>query len=315
MKAIEFFSGIGAFAEAVRNYEIDVVAAFDQNEIANQVYAHNFSLQPHSRNLDSIKLPELPQADLWWMSPPCTPFSVRGKQKGLHDPRAASLRNLIDLATASALPQYILIENVVGFKKSDASSFLQKKLAPHGYDFVDFDLCSTQFGVPMRRPRYFLVAMRTAPASRQCEAASIRRGKGPDASLCENGHKSQLHEFLTDDADGDLLVPREVMQRYEQGFDIVDVNDAAAELICFTKNYERCMKASGSLLRTGNGVRRVSPEEILRLLGFAESFIFPVEISRSLRWRLLGNSVDVRAIRFIVESLGIAAKKTAAVER
>jgi site-specific DNA-cytosine methylase len=307
VKAIEFFSGIGAFAEAVRNYEIDVVAAFDQNEVANQVYAHNFSLQPCNRNLDSVKLPDLPQADLWWMSPPCTPFSVRGKQNGLQDPRAASLRNLLELAVAGALPLYILIENVVGFRNSDASDLVQKKLAPYGYDFVEFELCSTQFGVPMRRPRYFLVARRECVENGG--AAANLSWQRPDRL------PMRLQEFLTDDDDGDLLVPEAVMQRYEQGFDIVDVNDAAAELICFTKNYERCMKASGSLLRTGKGVRRVSPEEILRLLGFCESFIFPREVNRSLRWRLLGNSVDVRAIRFIVETLGIAARKTAGVER
>jgi site-specific DNA-cytosine methylase len=313
VKAIEFFSGIGAFAEAVRNYEIDVVAAFDQNEAANETYAHNFSLQPCSRNLDSIKLSELPQADLWWMSPPCTPFSVRGKRKGLQDPRAASLRNLIEIAATTAMPQYILIENVVGFRNSDAANFVQRKLAPHGYDFVEFDLCSTQFGVPMRRRRYFLVAGRTFAGNGAIPAGSLM----PPILSRESPGRSplRLQEFITEDADGDLLVPEAVMERYEQGFDIVDVNDAEAQLICFTKNYERCMKASGSLLRTGKGIRRVSPEEILRLLGFSESFIFPREISRSLRWRLLGNSVDVRVIKFILESLGIAAKKTAGVER
>lgn len=311
MRAIEFFSGIGAFAEAVRNYEIEVVAAFDQNEIANRVYAHNFRLQPHNRNLDSIKLTELPLSDLWWMSPPCTPFSVRGKQKGLDDPRAASFVNLIDLAAAGALPQYILVENVVGFRDSDGPGFLRSRLAPNGYQFAEFNLCSTQFGVPMRRPRYFLAAVRQHFAGGRCDSDLLQHSPG----RVDSGDKLRLQEFLTEDDDGDLLVPEEVMQRYQQGFDIVDLNDAEAALTCFTKNYERCMKASGSLVRTNAGIRRVSPEEILRLLGFCESFTFPPDINRSLRWRLLGNSVDVRSIRYIMDSLGIAAKKTARVER
>jgi len=339
VKAIEFFSGIGAFAEAVRNYEIDVVAAFDQNEAANRVYAHNFALQPCSRNLDSIKLKDLPRANLWWMSPPCTPFSVRGKQKGLQDPRAASLRNLIDIATR-ALPEYILIENVVGFKNSGAASHVREMLAPHGYQFEQFDLCSTEFGVPMRRPRHFVVARHESVERRsESDAARLpvmaeppvlcRQDGGPlkgaehsdmagigsaIGSPCRNGRR-RLREFLMEDADADLLLSDAVRQRYELGFDIVDADDAEAELICFTKNYERCMRASGSLLRTVDGIRRVSPEEILRLLGFSESFIFPAHISRSLRWRLVGNSVDVRAIKFILDSLGITALETVGVER
>src|SRR3990167_940922 len=95
LSAIEFFSGIGAFAEATSNSDIAVIQAFDQSAVANQVYEHNFERKPRSRNLDSIAASEIPKADLWWMSPPCTPFSVRGRRKDDKDPRAKSLLNLI----------------------------------------------------------------------------------------------------------------------------------------------------------------------------------------------------------------------------
>ncbi|MGH9548353.1 MAG: DNA cytosine methyltransferase, partial [Terriglobales bacterium] len=65
LKAIEFFSGIGAFAQAAREFDLEVIAAFDQNESANIVYAHNFGWQPSHRNLDSIQKCDLPDADVW----------------------------------------------------------------------------------------------------------------------------------------------------------------------------------------------------------------------------------------------------------
>jgi len=361
VRAIEFFSGIGAFAEATRNCEIEVVAAFDQNSAANSVYAHNFSLQPYSRNLDTIKLDDIPPADLWWLSPPCTPFSVRGKQRGLNDPRAVSFLNLITLAR-TATPQYVLIENVLGFRDSPALDQAKLKLEPLGYYFIQHNLCSTQFGVPMRRPRHFVVACRRAgarervtlgnadlqpafehasgnaafehqmpPGWRRSQAGSASgtadlrpafehapgsAGFQPASSGSSPNpeRKMQLRDFLSDDSD-DLFLPNEVMSRYERGFDIVDPSEPEAELICFTKNYERCMRASGSLIRTKSGTRRVSPEEILKLLGFSDRFCFPDQISRSLRWRLVGNSVDVRAIKFILSSIGVIASEKALVER
>lgn len=49
MRALEFYSGIGglhwALLEAVPGAE--VVSAFDINEVANDVYEHNFGCRPH----------------------------------------------------------------------------------------------------------------------------------------------------------------------------------------------------------------------------------------------------------------------------
>ncbi len=282
MKAIEFFSGIGAFSEAARNFEIEVVAAFDQNVEANETFAHNFALKPSDRTLDSLKADYLPTAEIWWLSPPCTPYTVRGHRKDLADNRAKSLLNLIQLMV-KLQPETIMIENVLAFKSSQANQHLRDSLTRNGYRFVSFDLCSSDFGVPMKRPRHFIVAT--------LNSSLINRFKPFSRSTTESiGLNSFLH------ADGaELLVPPDIMSRYGDGFDLVE-RQTNQLLSCFTKNYAKCMKASGSLLNTELGPRRFSPEEILRLLGFSEAYNFPNSISTQARWRLVGNSVDVRAI-------------------
>lgn len=286
MKAVEFFSGIGAFSEAAKRFGVEVIAAFDQNGEANATFAYNFGLQPLRCTLDSVNCHQIPDADLWWLSPPCTPYTVRGAGRGLADNRAKSLINLVALAT-EILPSILLLENVSAFCNSPAERFLQEQLGPCGYQFSSLHLCSTRFGVPMRRPRYYVAAARKAQVLLSSPSAVLT---------------TPLSEFLLDE-DPTLLVPVAILTRYGEGFDLVDPDLAGQTLSCFTRNYAKCMKASGSLLQTRCGLRRVSPEEILALLGFSSRFCFPMAITREQRWRLAGNSVDVRAIEHLLSAI------------
>jgi len=289
LTAVEFFSGIGAFAEACRFSAIEVVAAFDQNEHANKVYESNFGLKPDSRNLESLKSGDIPRASIWWMSPPCTPFSRRGKQKDEEDPRAQALLNLIEILP-DHLPDYFFMENVEGFIDSNVGERLNKTLDEHGYKRKSFNICSSMFGVPMRRPRHFIAASRLKqPVSPLVEAFAETR---------------RLAEFLTRNTDESLFLKGSEVQKYRAVLNIVDYQDENAYLICFTRGYYKCRTASGSLIQLPDGnVRFVAPEEILDLFGFSKTFSFPASMPMPTRWRLVGNSVDVRAIKAVMSSL------------
>jgi DNA (cytosine-5)-methyltransferase 1 len=297
VKAVEFFSGIGAFAEAARLFGIEVIAAFDQSKIANVVYQHNFGLRPWNRNLDTLPDWSIPDADMWWMSPPCTPFSVRGKRRDVEDPRARSLLHLIELA-GILRPCLIAIENVMGFSGSEAEQLLWKSLSSKGYESRAWDLCSLDFGTPMRRRRRFVIFLRQPLSFRS--TANLFTPFRSSADLIPP--MRPLSEFLFDDSDY-LYLDQDVLQRYGEGFDIIDPTNPAATLICFTKNYASCMRASGSLVQTPRGIRRVSPEEILGLLGFRSAYSIPESVEREWQWRLVGNSVDVRAITYLLQQI------------
>jgi DNA (cytosine-5)-methyltransferase 1 len=283
VRAIEFFSGIGAFAQAASRHHLDVVAAFDQNEAANAVYEHNFAMPPSKINLDSIKIEQIPVASIWWMSPPCTPYTVRGNRRDLLDPRAKSFLNLLT-AAQKLTPEIIIIENVTGFRDSQAKAMAARTLKGSGFSMLELDLCPTQFGIPMRRPRHFVVfSQRALPEI---------------PAVTHPNHR--LSEFLQE-PDAALFLDEQIEKRYGPGFDVVNADDPTAEAICFTKNYARCMKASGSMLKHAHRLRRFSPAEILRLLGFSDDFSFPASINLEQQWKLVGNSVDVRAIDLILQ--------------
>ena len=70
---------------------------------------------------------------------------------------------------------------------------------------------------------------------------------------------------------------------------------------CFTSSYGREYLRSGSYLRRGPTVRRFSPAEIARLLHLPGSFEFPPHMEFGLRYRLLGNSVNVAVARELLK--------------
>lgn len=289
-RAVEFFSGIGAFAAGVAGLEVQVVAAFDQNDAANRTYAANHGLVPSSRNLDTIPFAAVPDADLWWLSPPCTPYSRRGARKDDEDPRAASFLNLMRLMYLKR-PRALVVENVAGFAGSRVHAALLRVLGEIGYAVAEVDLCPTLFGVPMRRPRRFVVARLGAPVS--LVAPPIAEVRDPP-----------LAAYLDAECDPELLVPPDVVARYGSGFNVVRPDDPQASVICFTSGYQRSVMAAGSYLRVDHErVRRLAPHEIVRLLGFPVRFAFPAEVPISTQYRLAGNSVDVRAVRWLIAPL------------
>jgi DNA (cytosine-5)-methyltransferase 1 len=288
LTALELFSGIGAFSAGIAGRPVEVRAAFDQNDAANLTYRANFGLVPTARNLDAVSARDLPEADLWWMSPPCTPYSVRGHRRDDEDPRAASFLNLI-ARLEKARPGALMVENVAGFVGSKVHARLLEALKTCGYGVAEVDLCPTQFGVPMRRPRHYVIGARGRALALPATPAEPRR---------------PLSDFLETEPAAELTVPREVVGRYGRSFNVVEPGDPEATAICVTSGYYRSVRAAGSYVRLPDGgVRRLSPGEVLGLLGFPATFGFPADVPEAARYRLVGNSVDVRAVRWLVDAL------------
>lgn len=295
LRAIEFFSGMGSFAEACRDTSLQVVAAFDQNELANHVYEHNFGLSPRNSTLDSVQLSQIPEADIWWMSPPCTPYSVRGRRDDLKDPRAKSLIRLMQLFNEKQ-PEIIVLENVRGFQQSEAKKLVVETLNKNDYQMFEMLMCSTDFGVPMRRPRYFLTGFHSSGIPTNAEQLVDRSGSVVPIAPIKN--------FIDSNTSEELIMDRAEFQKYEAGLNVVSPHELDAICICFTKNYYRCKTASGSLLLMDDGqVRRFSSREILRLFGFSPQYNFSQSATEEQTTALLGNAVDVRMIRHLLEKI------------
>ncbi len=289
MRLLELYCGIGGCHAALEG-RVQSVGAVDVNRQAASVYERN---HPNSRvtvaDLRSFPVERLRrfEADLWWLSPPCQPFTRRGNQRDVEDPRCESFLALLPKLD-SVRPARIGLENVPGFRRSEARRRLLVVLEEAGYEFREQLLCPHTLGWPNRRERYYLVAQLGSLPSVEAPARVERRS---------------LAEFVDESWDRDprLAVDDAVLSAYQGALDIVDRQDPHALAATFTSAYGRSHVRSGSYLRTRRGVRRFSPPEILALLGFPASWTLPPELSLAAAWKLVGNSLSLPSVRSVLQ--------------
>lgn len=287
-RAVEFFAGIGGFATACPGYQ--VVAAYDVNQLAARVYQANHPAEYLVREIESLPLEELAgwNANLWWMSPPCQPYTHRGKIRDTQDARSRSLMKLID-ALAECLPAQLAVENVCGFANSQAHARLVAQLEHCGYHWQQRELCPTQLGWPNRRPRFYLLARRSTPFG----------GWHPLPSQTVDLRDLIDVEISRDPA---LHVNAAFIQRYEQAIDRID-GHSQRPTACFASSYGQSPLNSGSYLATEDGYRRLHPREVANLLGYPTNFVLPNELTYRQLWKLLRNSLSLPAVRYIMQHL------------
>lgn len=307
LRVLELFCGIGGCAAALAG-RARVTAAVDVSRVALGVYARNFPGHPLApRTLESITAADLRRwrADLWWLSPPCQPFTRRGHGRDDDDPRSRGLLALIPLLAAER-PPFVALENVPGFAGSRTRARLAAALDGAGYRTWEDELCPSVLGVPNRRRRYFMVASR----------------EGDPAPPAPPPAPSRLADHLDPVPEPGLEVDPELLGRYRGALDLVAADDPGAVTACFTAAYGRSPVRSGSYLvedaeaswngdglgrDPGGRVRRFSPAEVLRLLGFPPGFTLPPELPRATGWRLAGNSLSLPAARAVLAGVpGIA---------
>jgi tRNA (cytosine38-C5)-methyltransferase len=138
-----------------------------------------------------------------------------------------------------------------------------------------------------------------------------------------------------DDLQELTLSPQSLLKSASWCFDVVGVDSRRTS--CFTSGYGKFCKGTGSVLayQTTNGpavrftlappdersfdsdwskklldqgyaIRYFSGEELLRLFGFQSSFKFPLNITTKQKWKLVGNSLNVRVASKVVQ-LGLLA--------
>ena len=293
---LELFCGIGGVAAALGN-RAQIVAAVDQNRRALSAYAANFAHPTCPCLVESI--PDRTwqgwNADLWWMSPPCQPFTGRGTHRDLDDARTRGL--VAVFARVAALrPRVVALENVLGFVGSRAHQIARDALDRAGYTTRETKVCPSELGLPNRRPRFYLLASRESV---------------PDWPARE-GPEVALNDLLDARPSPALWCDPELERQYAGAIDVIDAADTAACTACFTSAYGRSIVRSGSYLRTRTGLRRFSPAEILRLLDFPSTYHLPSEITPAAGWPLVGNSVSVRAVSWLLRPILDIAPTTSA---
>ena len=168
--AIDLFCGAGGLSLGLRDSGFNVGAALDNDPIAVRTYSDNLGHHAVCGRIEDVSSAELlamagvrkGECTLLAGGPPCQGFSLqrRGERD---DPRNQLVLQFLR-KIEEILPRFFLMENVGGLLSKHGKPLLDElavRVARLGYT-VQLDLLdASDFGIPQRRKRAFLVGERT----------------------------------------------------------------------------------------------------------------------------------------------------------
>jgi len=331
IRILELYSGIGGmhYAAESSGLKSEVVLSVDINTSANEVYRFNFpKTNQKARNIESLTSKELNalKPDVLMMSPPCQPFTRVGLKLDVNDPRCSSFLHLVDIISQLATINHILMENVVGFETSEMRDIFIKALKENSFHFREFLLSPESLNIPNSRTRYFLLA-RKEQFSFGSENVILKEYPdtiSPQSTRMETKLQSYLEDLNDNDLTGHLL-SEQTLSKYVKVLDVRQ--ETSTSSCCFTKAYTHYAEGTGSVLQHNNTesidiqftkyinsgedvchlrglqLRYFTPREVANLMGFPVNFSFPTSTTNKTKYRLLGNSLNVKVVAVLYKML------------
>lgn len=167
---IDLFAGLGGtrigFEQACLELGSQPKCVFTSEikEYAISVYKHNFPSCKVSGDITKINPIEIPDFEYLLAGFPCQPFSSAGKRNGFLDERGGlffTIHKILEVKN----PLGFLLENVDGLANHDEGKTLNviiKKLEKLNYKVSWKILDASEFGVPQKRKRIYIVGHKKA---------------------------------------------------------------------------------------------------------------------------------------------------------
>lgn len=254
------------------------------------------------------------QIDLFVGGSPCQSFTLLGYQKGLEEARGTLFYEFARLVQ-EIQPKSFIYENVQGLLKHDGGKtweVVQRVFHALGYKLHWQVLDAVNYGIPQKRRRIFVVGFR----------------QGGDAFAFPNGEilKYRMQDFLLDNTpegnfvskNGKIFIKHDkgdvpskyflsekiipgIMSAGTGGFEMKpEINLEIARPLMRTMH--KMHRAGEDNYVTTNGkIRRLTPRECLRLMGFTDDF--KQVVSDTQMYQQAGNSIVVDVMIALIKEV------------
>ena len=323
MKLLSLFSGIGAFEKALDNLDIeyDLVNYCEIDSYASKAYSLIHGV-PESKNLGDITKVEtskLKDIDMVTYGFPCQDISIQGMQKGFEDGEERTRSGLFFEALRiieDTKPKYAIAENVknlVSKRFEKEFEIVLSSLEEAGYNNYWTILNSKDFGIPQNRERVFIISIRkdiddgkfefpqpellflnvrdlmedSAPKNCYLKDEDVRKFVSKPTSV---GNCSQLG-----------YIDRPTFHDFSNR--VYSIDGIARTLMGEGGN---CNDKAGQYLLDSGQIRRLTPKECFRLMGFDDrdiDILIKNKISNTQLYKMAGNSIVVDVLEAIFEML------------
>lgn len=272
---IDLFAGIGGFHLAFHRAGAKCVFASEWDEYARKTYEINWKkVTPElfesnfAGDITKVDETTIPDFEIITGGFPCQPFSNAGYKKGFGDHRGTLFHDIVRIMKEKQ-PKAFFLENVSHLLKHDngktfevIKNTIEVEL---GYSFFHKIVKASDFNLPQHRARLFMVGF---------------KDKNVDFSFPD---PVPLTKTMSDIWNGEC--PKKIGYTLRVGGRGSGIHDR--------RNWD-------SYLVNGD-VKRLSPIEGKKMMGFPDDFLFPVSEAQAMKQ--LGNSVAVNAIEAVAKQL------------
>lgn len=294
---IDLFAGIGGMRLGFSSPHSKCVFSSEWDTHAQKTYYANFKEVP-TGDINVISPQEIPDHDLLLAGFPCQPFSSIGRRQGfLHETQGTLFYAIAKILEAKQ-PLSFLLENVPGLvthQKGKTLSIILKALDELNYDVRYMVLDAANFNLPQRRERIYLVGFKRDYLKQRIKF-DFPRGEPNEVFI-----NQFLEEGISGYSISEHLQKTYLFKKDDGKPQLVDKN-SKIKVKTLVSTYHKIQRLTGTFVRDGEtGIRLLTERECKAIMGFPDSFIFPV--SRTQMYRQLGNSVAVPVIRAIAQQI------------
>ena len=319
LKCASFFAGVGGIDKGFEHNSLfDVVYANEIDSYPVKTYEMNAKIKVDCRDIHEVQADEIPDFDVMLAGFPCQAFSVAGHRKGFEDEkgRGTLFFELVRIIK-SKQPKIVFLENVknlVGHDEGNTFKVILEALKENGYHVSPMVMNAMEYGnIPQNRERIYIVCFKNEevyqnfhfplPVSLEKKLSDvIDFNKKVDEKYyyTEGKYKGDIYEKLVAAMDDDSAVyqwRRKYVRKNKSGVvpTLTANQGEGGHNVC--------------LVKTKNGIRKMTPHECFNTQGFPKNFKLPKDMSDARLYKQAGNSVCVSVIERIADSIAEAYTK------
>ena len=318
-KCASFFAGVGGIDMGFEETGFfKTVYANEMDSYPVKTFEKNFDIKVDCRDIHEVKIDEIPDFDVMLAGFPCQAFSIAGLRKGFDDEkgRGTLFFELVRIFKEKK-PSIIFLENVknlVGHDNGNTFRVILDELQKEGYHAKYAVLNAMTYGnIPQNRERIYIVAFKDEEMYKNFEFPMPVELTTKLSDIIDFENKvDEKYYYTKGKYKGDI---------YEQLVEAMDDMDAVYQ---WRRKYVRKNKSgvvptltanqgegghNVCLVKTNNGIRKMTPHECFNTQGFPKDFKLPEKMSDGRLYKQAGNSVCVSVINRIAENIKQACKK------
>jgi len=303
LRVVSLFCGCGGMDLGIQGnfkflekyYEelpFEIVYAADNDEYATKIYNDNFSHKCETKDVRDIVPNKIPDHDILLGGFPCQSFSISAQNPprlGYKDDRGKLFFEMVKVLKEKQ-PRYFIGENVKGLlsaNKGMAFPMIIKEFENAGYNIHFKLLNASEFGVPQKRERVFIIGFR--------DFEDFFNFKFPEPTTLDNS-KVTLEKVIDKMADEDekwFFSQRAVdgMLRVRDKMNKGRVQDLNKPCNTISSHLAKVsLNGTDPVLMVNGRYRRFSPREAANIQSFPMTFKLD-SVSDSRKYKAIGNAV------------------------